>query len=66
MPLREKSLDMVKYLHAGLPSSMTIIGGGISNHDDYRKMLDAGADLVQIYTSLYISGSFSSEENIGK
>jgi len=57
VPLREKSLDMVKYLHTGLPSSMTIIGvGGISNHDDYRKMLDAGADLVQIYTSFIYQG----------
>ncbi len=57
VPLREKSLDVVRYLRAGLPSTMTIIGvGGISNHRDYIKMLDAGADLVQIYTSFIYQG----------
>ena len=56
-PLTERALCMTQKLRAILPKSMAIIGtGGIMNENDARLRLQAGADLIQIYTGLVYAG----------
>lgn len=56
-PLLAKSLAMVEWFRKRLPESMPIIGvGGISNEEDARAMVAAGASLVEIYTGLIYEG----------
>ena len=56
-PLRERSLAVVRYLRARLPRPFVIIGvGGIDNAEAAMERLDAGADLVQVYTGLVYEG----------
>ncbi len=58
-PLRARSLEVVRRVRAALPQK-TIIGvGGIETGADARAMLDAGANLVQIYTSFVYRGPFA-------
>lgn len=55
-PLRERALELVRYVHGKLPS-MPIIGvGGISSPEDAQRMFEAGALLVQLYSSLVFEG----------
>ena len=52
-----KSLDAVKYLRTHSNGNMLIIGaGGIMSPDDAKKMIAAGADLIQIYSAFIYSG----------
>lgn len=56
-PLRQRSPEVVARFASRLPSSVPIIGvGGVSSLDDGQRMLDAGAVLVQIYTSFIYQG----------
>jgi dihydroorotate dehydrogenase len=56
-PLFEKSLTMVSKIFKYTSGKLPIIGvGGISNGTGVRKMLDAGALLVQIYTGMIYEG----------
>ena len=56
-PLRERSVVVVKQLRQLLGPAMPLIGvGGISAAGHMRAMLDAGADLVQVYTGLVYRG----------
>jgi dihydroorotate dehydrogenase len=56
-PLRARSTEVVAKLRRALPSRVAIIGvGGIGSARDARAMLDAGADLVQLYTALLYRG----------
>ena len=56
-PLLRLSLKSVRKLRRLLPEGFPIIGvGGVMNPDDAISMLDAGADLVQIYTGLVFEG----------
>ncbi len=56
-PLFERSLGMVAKIRKLTSGKLPVIGvGGISNATDVQKMLDAGAVLVQIYTSLIYEG----------
>jgi dihydroorotate dehydrogenase len=56
-PVREKSTEVIKYLRAKLGSTYPIIGvGGIMNPDDAIEKLNAGADLIQIYTGFIYEG----------
>ncbi len=56
-PLKQRALDVVKYLHKASGGHYPIIGvGGISSGEDVQNMLDAGASLVQIYTSFVYQG----------
>jgi len=56
-PLRDRSNRIVRELRAALGPRYPIIGvGGILSGDDARAKLDAGADLVQIYTGLIYRG----------
>ncbi|WP_236791697.1 quinone-dependent dihydroorotate dehydrogenase [Amycolatopsis sp. GM8] len=54
-PLAERAREVVKFVHthSGLP----IIGvGGVLCGPDARRMLDAGASLVQVYTGFALKG----------
>ncbi|HEY4338739.1 MAG TPA: quinone-dependent dihydroorotate dehydrogenase [Steroidobacteraceae bacterium] len=56
-PLRTRSLAVVRQLRTLLGPGMPLIGvGGISRAADAAAMLDAGADLVQVYTGLVYRG----------
>lgn len=56
-PLLRLSLKSVKKLRRLLPDGFPIIGvGGVMNPGDAVSMLDAGADLVQLYTGLVFEG----------
>ncbi len=56
-PVRERSTAVVKYLRERLPTPLVIIGvGGIDSAEAAMEKLDAGADLVQVYTGLVYEG----------
>jgi dihydroorotate dehydrogenase len=56
-PLTTRSLEVVRYICKRLDEKMPVIGvGGIFGPDDAKKMLDAGAALIQIYTSFIFEG----------
>lgn len=56
-PLRERSTEVIRILRERLPRPMAIIGvGGIDNAECAIEKLEAGADLVQIYTGLIYEG----------
>lgn len=56
-PLNRRSTDVIAAFRQLLPKTMPIIGvGGILSADDALAKLNAGADLVQIYTGLVYRG----------
>jgi dihydroorotate dehydrogenase len=56
-PLSERSLEMVRKVNLRTSGKLPVIGvGGLSNATGVRKMLDAGAILVQLYTGLIYEG----------
>jgi dihydroorotate dehydrogenase len=56
-PLAEASNQVIRALRAALGRGYPIIGvGGVMSADDACAKLDAGADLVQIYTGLIYGG----------
>ena len=56
-PLKALATAVVAKLRRALPASVAIIGvGGIASAADAREKLDAGADLVQLYTALVYRG----------
>lgn len=58
-PLFEKSLETVKYIASKTQKKIVIIAvGGIFDYEDAKKMLDAGADLIQVYTGFIYEGPF--------
>ena len=55
--LNEKSNDIIKYLRKNLDKNFPIIGvGGIMTKEDAIKKLNAGADLLQLYTGFIYKG----------
>jgi dihydroorotate dehydrogenase len=55
LPLREKAMEMLQFVKRR--SALPVISvGGIMNAEEARRRLDAGADLVQIYTGLIYRG----------
>jgi len=55
--LFKRAVDMVKYISDKSQKQFVIIGvGGISAGEDAKAMLDAGADLVELYTGLIYEG----------
>lgn len=56
-PILEMSVSVVKYLAEKSNKRFTIIGvGGIEDYASAKLHLDAGADLIQIYTGLIYTG----------
>jgi dihydroorotate dehydrogenase len=56
-PLTQRSTEVIRYLRAGLGKDFPIIGvGGIMSEKDALEKLDAGADLIQIYTGYIYEG----------
>jgi dihydroorotate dehydrogenase len=56
-PLTGRALEVVRFVHEHTEGKLPIIGvGGILGPDDARRMLDAGASLVQLYTGFALSG----------
>ncbi|MCB0794331.1 MAG: quinone-dependent dihydroorotate dehydrogenase [Flavobacteriales bacterium] len=56
-PVRRRSTEVVHYLRARLPRPLVIVGvGGIDSAEAALEKLEAGADLVQVYTGLIYEG----------
>lgn len=56
-PIREKSTQVIRYLAEKSNKAFPIIGvGGIHSAEDALEKLNAGADLVQIYTGFIYEG----------
>ncbi len=56
-PLHARAVEVVRQLSALSGGRLPIIGsGGIFTHDDARRMLDAGASLLQVYTGFIYEG----------
>lgn len=56
-PVRSRSTEVLKYLRARLPKPFVLIGvGGIDSAEAAIEKLEAGADLVQVYTGLVYEG----------
>ena len=56
-PVRYRSTDVVRYLRDRLPTPLVIIGvGGIDSAETAMEKIEAGADLVQVYTGLVYEG----------
>ena len=56
-PVRERSTEVIRYLHQNSNGSFPIIGvGGIHSPEDALEKLNAGASLVQLYTGFIYEG----------
>ncbi len=56
-PLTARALEVVRYVHAKTEGRYPIIAtGGVMTVEDALAMLDAGADLVQIYSGMIYNG----------
>jgi len=56
-PLVSRSTEIIRYLKQNLNNDKKIIGvGGISNAEDAMEKLNAGADLIQIFTGFIYEG----------
>jgi len=56
-PLTKRSTEIIRYLRQHLPQTIKLIGvGGIMTPEDALEKLDAGADLVQLYTGFIYEG----------
>ncbi len=57
LPLRERSTEVIRYIHEKTGGKLPIIGvGGIMGPGDALEKLEAGACLVQIYTGFIYEG----------
>lgn len=56
-PLTNRSTEVIRYLRQGLGKDFPIIGvGGIMSENDALEKLEAGADLLQLYTGYIYEG----------
>ena len=56
-PLRDRATEIIRYLRRKLGPSYPIIGvGGIMTSNDAIEKLEAGADLIQLYTGFIYQG----------
>jgi dihydroorotate dehydrogenase len=56
-PVRDKSTEVIRYLRGKLGRDFPIIGvGGIMTPEDAREKIQAGADLIQLYTGFIYEG----------
>ncbi len=57
LPLRERATEVIRYLHQQSGGAFPIIGvGGVFSADDALEKLNAGASLIQVYTSFIYEG----------
>ena len=57
IPLKDLSTGMIKKIHHRTAGSLPIIGvGGINSPEDAMEKMDAGAELIQVYTGLVFTG----------
>lgn len=56
LPVKNKSTDIISYIHKNAPSIPIIGVGGIFNSEDAKQKLDAGASLLQIYSGFIYEG----------
>ena len=56
-PLAQRSTEVIRFLSENSKKAFPIIGvGGIHSPEDALEKLDAGADLVQLYTGFIYEG----------
>jgi dihydroorotate dehydrogenase len=56
-PLRQRATEVIRYLRQALGAEVALIGvGGIHSPQDALEKLEAGADLVQVYTGFVYEG----------
>lgn len=56
-PLQERSYEILQYLRAHCPKELVLISsGGIMTAEEAQRRLDAGADLIQLYTGFIYEG----------
>ena len=56
-PIKSRSTEIIRFFKEASDNKLTIIGvGGIQNAADAIEKLEAGADLVQVYTGLIYEG----------
>jgi dihydroorotate dehydrogenase len=56
-PLAKRSTEVIRHLRAALGKDFPIIGvGGVMSPEDALEKLDAGADLIQVYTGFIYEG----------
>ena len=57
LPLRERSTEVVRYIHQKTGGSIPVIGsGGIFTAEDARAKMDAGASLIEVWTGFIYEG----------
>lgn len=57
LPLRDRSTQVIRYIHKKTDGKLPIIGvGGIHSPDDAMEKLNAGAVLLQLYTGIIYQG----------
>lgn len=57
LPVKKRSTEVIRYLREKAGKKMVIIGvGGVFNSADVREKMNAGADLVQVYTGFIYEG----------
>ncbi|MDB2538736.1 dihydroorotate dehydrogenase (quinone), partial [Flavobacteriales bacterium] len=56
-PLKNKSTEVIRYISKKTNGNLPIIGvGGIMNSKDALDKIEAGADLIQLYTGFIYEG----------
>lgn len=56
-PLQEHSTEIIRYLRKNGHKNMVIVGvGGISSPESAQQKLEAGADLIQVYSGMIYEG----------
>ena len=56
-PITQRSTEIIKYIRQKAGKDLPIIGvGGIMSPEDAREKIEAGADLVQVYTGFVYEG----------
>ena len=57
LPVKNRSTEVIRYLRDNGEKTMVIIGvGGIQTGEDALEKIEAGADLIQVYTGLIYEG----------
>ena len=57
MPVRNAATQVIQKLSTALAGALPIIGvGGIGNADDALEKINAGANLIQVYSGLIYQG----------